>query len=480
MATGSGSRGSRRPTASASCAAASRRAACCRSSKPRCRRCATTRVPSSRSPRRARPTPCSMRCAPMRARASSTPATPRSCTMDEGLMKTYNRADEVFVAGRGAVLQDSTGREFLDFLAGIAVSALGHGHAVLAAALRDQVGRVVHLSNLFRHPYTEQVATRLCRLTGMGAAFFTNSGTEAVECALKLARKAMHVRGTPQRTSFVAVEGGFHGRSLGALSLTWNEKYRKPFAPLQDVTWVAPDDVAGLERALRDRQPAALVLEPIQGEGGIRELGADFLRAGRRPCTATGTPPVHDQVQSGCGRTGEFLAAQHHGVVPDVVALAKPLAAGLPMGACLAAAPFADTFEKGEHGSTFAGGPLVCRAALVFLDEIERGLLDNVQARGAQLRAGLEQLLRDLPIVREVRGLGLMPGLRLWPSAQDVQKALYQQGLITNCTAGDVLRIVPPFVIASEQVDQGLRILRAVIARFPQTKEAPAVPAGKS
>lgn len=400
--------------------------------------------------------------------------------MDEGLMKTYARADEVFTRGHGAVLVDNTGREFLDLLAGIAVSALGHGHAGLADHLRDQVGKVVHLSNLFRHPYTEQVATRLCRLTDMAAAFFTNSGTEAIECALKLARKAMHVRGTPQRTSFVALEGGFHGRSLGALSLTWNEKYRKPFAPLQDVTWVPPDDDAALERALTGLQPAALVLEPVQGEGGVRTLSPGFLRAARDLCTETGTVLVHDEIQSGCGRTGRFLAAQHAGVVPDVVALAKPIAAGLPMGACLASAAFADTFEKGEHGSTFAGGPLVCRAALVFLDEIDNGLLDNVTARGAELRAGLEQLQHDLPIVREVRGQGLMLGLRLWHSAPEFQKALYQQGVITNCTAGDVIRIVPPFVITKGQVEDGLRRMRETLAKFPQQQAAPVAKGSKA
>jgi acetylornithine/N-succinyldiaminopimelate aminotransferase len=387
--------------------------------------------------------------------------------MDEGLMKTYARADEVFVRGHGAVLEDSTGREFLDFLAGIAVSALGHGHGELAEALRDQVGKVVHLSNLFRHPYTEQVATRLCRLTGMGAAFFTNSGTEAIECALKLARKAMHVRGTPERTSFVALEGGFHGRTLGALSLTWSEKYRKPFVPLQRVTWVPPEDAAALERALHGEKPAALVLEPIQGEGGIRELSPRFLRAARELCTATGTLLVHDEIQSGCGRTGTFLAAQHAGVVPDVVALAKPIAAGLPMGVCLASEALAGTFQKGEHGSTFAGGPLVCRAALVFLDAIDRGLLADVTARGAQLRAGLEALQRELPFVREVRGRGLMLGLRLWHSAEAAQQALYRAGLIVNSTAGDVLRIVPPFVITAQQVDDGIARMRAVLAAFP-------------
>jgi acetylornithine/N-succinyldiaminopimelate aminotransferase len=389
--------------------------------------------------------------------------------MDEGVMKTYARADEVFVSGHGAVLQDSTGREFLDFLAGIAVSALGHGHAGLAAALRDQVGKVVHLSNLFRHPYTEQVATRLCTLTDMAAAFFTNSGTEALECALKLARKAMHVRGTPQRTSFVALEGGFHGRTLGSLSLTHNEKYRKPFLPLQQCTWVAPEDSDALARTLREQQAAALVIEPVQGEGGIRELSTGFLQRARELCTETGTLLVHDEIQSGCGRTGRFLAGQHAGVIPDVVTLAKPIAAGLPMGACLTTAAFADTFQKGEHGSTFAGGPLVCRAALVFLDEVERGLLGNVQDRGLQLRAGLEGLQREFPVVREVRGRGLMLGLRLHHSADQVQKDLYRAGLIVNCTAGDVLRIVPPFVVTESQVKTALQTLRTVIAKLPGT-----------
>lgn len=393
--------------------------------------------------------------------------------MDEGVMKTYARADEVFVDGFGAVLRDRDGRQFLDCLAGIAVSGLGHAHPALVEALRDQVGKIVHLSNLFRHPYTEDVATRLCQHTGMAAAFFTNSGTEAIECALKLARKAMHVRGTPARTAFVAVEGGFHGRSLGALSLTWSEKYRKPFQPLQAVTWVKPDDVDGLAQALRQKQAAAFVVEPIQGEGGIRELSPAFLRAARELCDQTGTLLVHDEIQSGCGRTGRFLAAQHHDVTPDVVTLAKPIAAGLPMGVCLTTSAFADTFQKGEHGSTFAGGPLVCRAAQVFLDELDHGLLGNVGERGAEFRAGLEQLGRELPIVREVRGRGLLLGLRLHHSAEAAQKALYRQGLIVNCTAGDVLRIVPPFVITKAQVQDALACLRAVLAALPAPTAAP-------
>lgn len=388
--------------------------------------------------------------------------------MDEGMMKTYARADEVFVDGRGAVLVDRDGKQFLDWLAGIAVSALGHGHPALAVALRDQVGKVVHLSNLFRHPYTEQVATRLCAHTGMAAAFFTNSGAESIECALKLARKAMHVRGTPERTAFVALEAGFHGRTMGALSLTHNAKYRAPFVPLQDVTWVPPEDTAALDKVLRERRPAALVIEPIQGEGGIRELSAAFLRAARELCDATGTILVHDEIQSGCGRTGKFLAAQHVGVTPDVVALAKPIAAGLPMGVCLANAALADTFGKGEHGTTFGGGPLVCRAATVFLDAIDGGLLEQVQARGAQLRAGLEHLGRELSIVREVRGRGLLLGLRLHHSATEAQKELYRQRLLVNCTAGDVLRIVPPFVVTAAQVDAALARIGDVLSHFQQ------------
>ncbi|MCK5942320.1 MAG: acetylornithine transaminase [Planctomycetes bacterium] len=387
------------------------------------------------------------------------------------VMPTYARADEVFVSGAGAVLRDADGNEFLDFLSGIAVTALGHAHPRLTAALQEQVARLTHVSNLFRHPHTEHVAARLCAHAGMHKAFFTNSGAESIECALKLARKAMHLRGEPERTSFVALEGAFHGRTLGALSLTYTAKYRAPFAPLLDVAWVPPDDGDALAAALRQRRPAALVVEPIQGEGGIRELQGSFLRAARALCDETGTVLIHDEIQSGCGRTGEFLAAQHHGVTPDVVALAKPIAAGLPMGACLASAAFADVLQPGEHGTTFGGGPLVCRAASVFLDELDRGLLDAVAARGAQLRQGLERIAAEAPAVREVRGRGLMLGVRLDRPAKDAQQALHRAGLIVNVTQTDVLRIVPPFVVTEDQIDRALQLLREVLTSLPARTE---------
>jgi acetylornithine/N-succinyldiaminopimelate aminotransferase len=385
--------------------------------------------------------------------------------MDEHVLHTYQRAEEVFVSGRGAEIVDQSGREYLDFLGGIAVSALGHAHPALVEALRDQVGRVMHVSNLYRHPYTEEVATRLARLTGLEAVFFTNSGAEANECALKIARKFQRDSGHPERTGFVALEGGFHGRTMGALSITHVAKYRAPFEPLvPGCAWVPVGDVAALRAALSNLRPAALFVEPIQGEAGVRDLPYDYLRAARRICDETGTLLVHDEVQAGSGRTGDFLSGDAAGVKPDVATLAKPIAAGLPMGACIVAKKLAGTFHPGDHGSTFAGGPLVCRAALVFLRELEEGgLLQQVRERGVQLRAGLEGLQREMPVITELRGRGLIQGVRLGRNAEEAQKDLYRAGLIVNRTGGDVLRLLPPYVITSAQIARGLDILRDVL-----------------
>ena len=378
--------------------------------------------------------------------------------MDEHVIRTYVRRPEVFVSGEGCVVRDADGHEWLDFLGGIAVSALGHGHAGLVDALRDQAGRLLHVSNLYRHPYTEDVAGRIARLSGMEAVFFTNSGAEATECALKLARKAQRMRGHPERTGFVALEGGFHGRTMGALSVTSGAKYREPFAPLvPGVTFVNRGDLDGLAAALR-AEPAALILEPIQGEGGIFDHGAEFLRAARDLCAETGTLLIHDEVQCGSGRTGKFLCGAWSGIVPDIATLAKPIAAGLPMGACIVAEGLEGTLVPGDHGSTFAGGPLVLRAAQVVLEALEGGLLDEVTARGEQFRAGLEDLHARHGLVQEVRGRGLMLGLRT-ERGPDVQKALFDRGLITNCTAGDVVRFLPPYIVTAAEIDRALEIL---------------------
>ncbi len=382
--------------------------------------------------------------------------------MDEHVMSTYRRAEEVLVGGRGAQVWDESGRVWLDFLGGIAVSALGHSHPRLVEALRDQAGRLIHVSNLFRHPYTEEVAARLAKLSGLEAVFFTNSGTEANEAALKLARKHHVAAGMPHRRGFVALEGSFHGRTLGSLSVTHTQKYREPFEPLiPGVTFVAPDDEARLAEVMRRERPAALILEPIQGESGVRDLSLSFLRIARALCDETGAVLIHDEVQSGAGRTGDFLAGDAAGVKPDVVTLAKPIGGGLPMGAMIVNRALAKTFQPGDHGSTFAGGPMVLRAALVFLQELDEGrLLEAVRARGAELGAGLQALKRDFPVVTELRGRGLIRGVRLAYGAEELVKNLHSAGLIANRTGGDVLRLLPPYVITSDELARGLDILR--------------------
>jgi len=398
---------------------------------------------------------------------------PPETPVDEHVLPTYRRAEPVFVAGRGATLVDSEGREYLDLLGGIAVNALGHAHPRLVEALRDQIGRVAHVSNLYRHPYTEEVAARLARLCGLAAVFFSNSGAEANECALKLARRAQARRGAAERTHFVALEGGFHGRTAGSLSLTASPTYREPFGPLLDCRFVAPEDLGALEAALATR-PAALFLEPIQGEGGLRTLSPTYLRAARERCDATGTLLVCDEVQCGSGRTGRFLAAQHAGVVPDVVTLAKPLAGGLPIGATVVAAELVDALAPGEHGSTFGGGPLVLRAALVFLEELEQGgLLEAVRRRGDELGAGLDALVaRHAGVERRV-GRGLIQGLVVPGRHRALQQGLFERGVLAATAGADVVRFLPPYVITSSELERALAQIDETLGQVLEPVPAP-------
>jgi len=388
--------------------------------------------------------------------------------MDEHVIKNYVRQPEVFVSGDGALLRDQDGNEWLDLLGGIAVNALGHAHPGLVAALREQAGNVLHLSNLYRHPFTEDVAGRLARLTGLDAVYFCNSGAEANEAALKLARKHQRLQGRAEQTGFVSVEGGFHGRTMGALSITANARYREPFGPLiPGVTIVPRHDRAALEAAFA-QPPAAFVVEPIQGEAGIKELDPAYLDHARALCRATGALFVADEVQTGCGRTGTFLRSQALGLDPDVVTLAKPLGGGVPIGAMVVAEPLAGVLVPGDHGSTFAGGPLALCAAQVLLRELEDGLQEQVVESGGYLRAGLEQLAADFPhAVAAVRGVGLMLALHLPDHAAAVQQKLHREHRILANNTGDAVRFLPPYVIRREQLDRTLVALRTVLASLP-------------
>lgn len=383
--------------------------------------------------------------------------------MDEHVIRNYVRHPEVFVSGEGAVLRDEAGHQWIDMLGGIAVSALGHGHPRLVAALREQVGKVLHVSNLYRHPFTEDVAARLARLTGLDAVYFCNSGAEANEAAIKLARKHQRMRGKPEQVGLVAVEGGFHGRTLGALSLTANPAYREPFGPLiPSVRYVPRDDVGALEAAFADA-PAAFVVEPIQGEAGIVELDRGFLARARELCRETGALFVADEVQTGCGRTGTFLRSQALDLTPDVVTLAKPLAAGVPVGAMVVRESLASVLVPGDHGSTFAGGPLALCAAQVLLDELENGLQERVVEAGQHLGQRLARMAaRFAGIVQDVRGHGLMRALHLPDHAAAVQKALHARRVITNST-GDAVRFLPAFVITHAETDRAMDALEDVL-----------------
>ena len=388
-------------------------------------------------------------------------------------MRTYVRAEQVFVSGQGARLVDERGDEYLDLLGGIAVSALGHAHPKLVEALTDQVGRVLHTSNLYRHPLTEQVAGHLAELTCQEAVFFSNSGAEANECALKLARARAKRNGAPERTGYVAFEHGFHGRTLGTISVTANPKYREPFEPMvPGATFLEPGDAAALEEVLETERPAAVILEPIQGEGGIRELDHSFLRAVRELCTRTETVLIHDEVQSGCGRTGAFLAAAHAGIAPDVVTLAKPLGCGVPIGATCVAPHLADVLVPGDHGTTFGGGPLALRAALTFLELWNEGpLAANVEARGAQLAQGLDAIARDQDLVLERRGRGLMQGLALDPALPvgEVVRALHNRKVLSAPASENVLRFLPPYIVTESDVELGLARVAEALAETIET-----------
>ena len=385
----------------------------------------------------------------------------------EHLLQVYRRGAVVFDRGRGCRLFDTEGRGYLDLISGVGVAALGHAHPRLASALAAQSQQLLHTSNLFFHPLQGELATRLASLSGLSRAFFCNSGAEAVEASLKFARRFWHAQGRP-RTAFVAFDHSFHGRTMGALSVTWDDHYRAPFAPLvPGVTFVPFDDPAALAAAVTG-DTAAIIVEPIQGEGGVRPIAPAMAAAIMDACRKTGALLIADEVQCGLGRTGRAFYAPVAGLQPDLMAIGKSLGAGVPIAATLFSDRVGAAAAFGDHGSTYGGNLLACRAALVFLDElVEGGLMAHVARVGAHLEASLHTLAGRHPIVRDIRGAGLMWGLELDRPAAPIVDAAIQQGLLVNRTADTVVRLLPPYIITTDEIDEAIGLLdAALIAAF--------------
>jgi predicted acetylornithine/succinylornithine family transaminase len=379
------------------------------------------------------------------------------------LLQVYRRGQVVFERGKGCRLFDADGRGYLDLISGVGVASLGHAHPRLAAAIAEQASTLLHTSNLFFHPLQGEVAARLAALSGLPRAFFTNSGTEAVEACLKFARRYWHTQKAP-RSGFVAFEHAFHGRTMGSLSVTWDEHYRAPFAPLLgDVQWVSTDNPDALRAAVTDRT-AAIVVEPLQGEGGVRPLSAAMAAAIRESCARTGALLIADEVQSGLGRTGRPFYAEALGLTPDLMALGKALGAGVPIGAAMFSERVASSASFGDHGSTYGGNLLACRAALVFLEElVDRDLIANVAKAGQQFESALQRIAAKYPHVRAVRGAGLIWGIELDRPAAPVVDAALTLGLLVNRTAETVVRLLPPFIISSSEISEGVALLEQAI-----------------
>lgn len=386
----------------------------------------------------------------------------------EFVLQTYKRQPVVFVKGAGTRLEDIDGRVYLDFISGIGVSVLGHAHPALTAAVAEQASALVHTSNLYYHPLQGQVAARLAALSGLQRSFFCNSGTEAMEACLKFARRYWFTQGVKGRTQYVAFEHGFSGRSMGALSVTANPHYREPFEPLiPGVTFVAPGDIAALEAAVTDKT-AAIVVEPIQGEGGVRPITQAFADAIERVCEKTGTLLIADEIQCGLGRTGHAFYYQALGLTPDLVTVGKAIGGGVPVGAALVSAAVAAQVMPGDHGTTYGGNLLATRAALTVLEELmDRGLMAHVAEIGDYFAAKLEGLRAKHAVVREVRGAGVMRGLDLTVDAAPVVEGALARGLLVNRTSETVVRMLPPYTVSRADVDEAVTILDAVLAGLP-------------
>ncbi len=407
------------------------------------------------------------------ATASSSPSTLEHISGLERqyLLQTYNRYPVVLARGKGVFLFDTDGKRYLDFVSGLGVNALGHAHPRIVKTIRDQAAKLLHVSNLYYHEYQGPLAEKLCTLAGGSSgekfrAFFSNSGTEAIEGSIKLARLAGHRAGGEAKCRLVALEGSYHGRTFGALSLTGQDKHRKGFEPmLEGVTFVRQNDIEALRAAVND-STCAIVLEPIFGEGGIYECTPEFLQECRALANQHKAALIFDEIQCGLGRTGTLFAFQSFGVTPDIVAIAKPIAAGLPLGAFLAKEEFASAISPGQHGTTFGGGPLACRVALEFLSIVEdEKLLENVNRVGTYLHQQLEAVVEKSSAAVGVRGRGFIQGIQLEIPARPIVDAGLAEGVLFNSTQDTVVRFLPPYLLEEKHVDKGIRVLKKLLGK---------------
>ncbi|WP_158945435.1 aspartate aminotransferase family protein [Granulicella sp. S190] len=383
------------------------------------------------------------------------------------LLNTYERNPILFVSGQGVHLRDENGIDYLDLLSGIGVNGLGYAHPAVEDAIVSQSKRLIHTSNLFFHEHTAELALRLTEISGLDRVFFTNSGTEAWEAALKLARAnagRLRAKGNTIGTRFLALEHSFHGRSMGSVATTAKEKYREPFMPVMPgVDFVRFNDVADLRAKFASgngSEVCAICIEPLQGEGGIHPVSQEFFAAARELCDSTGALLIADEIQSGMGRTGKWFAYQHYTVMPDAITIAKPIANGIPMGAMLCNNTAAESITPGMHGTTFGGNPLACAVAVAVIDTIKRdNLLAHINEVGAYFHDQLTQLAKRHDCITEVRGKGLMLGLEINSAdlAQRVAAQMLDHRIIINRTSETVLRLLPPFILERQHIDTAIK-----------------------
>ncbi len=389
------------------------------------------------------------------------------------LLQNYARFPVVLQRGKGVYVYDTSGKRYLDLISGIGVNSLGYAHPRITKVIREQAGRLMHTSNLYYHEYTGPLAERFCRLSGMDRAFFCNSGTEAIEAALKMA-KAHGRKISPEKIELISLDNSFHGRTLGALSITGQESYRRDFEPLiPGVHFVKRNDITALEQLVSEKT-AGIVLEMVQGEGGIYPLTEEYARKARELADRYNALLIFDEIQCGVGRTGTYFAYQQFepAVMPDVTVTAKPMGCGIPIGVLAANEKAASSIGPGKHGTTFGGNPLACRVALEFFDVMEE-LMPQITSVGSYFRMKLTELSRKHSFIKEVRGAGLMIGVELEFPGKQVVLDCIAEGMLINCTHEVTLRMLPPYILTEQDVDRAITIFNRV---FKKTK-APEVAA---